>query len=237
MIACLTFACALWTPLRAGLITNGGFEAGLAGWTVANQVGSDGTFFVQSGTMSPLGTSAVPAPPQGTQAAMTDAQGPGSHVLYQDFVIPSLVPGAFINFSLLINNLADRFETPNHLDFATPDLNQRARVDIVTTSADPFSLNTADVLLNVYETQVGDPLVSGYTNFLVDVTTLLQGRQGETLRLRFAGVDNVGPFNFGVDAVDINVTSNPIPEPSTFGLLAGGCIALTYAKRRWRLMV
>jgi len=44
-------------------------------------------------------------------------------------------------------------------------------------------------------------LVSGYTDFVVDVTPLFQAHPGETLRLRFADVDNVSPFNFGVDRV------------------------------------
>lgn len=36
------------------LIVNGGFEAGLASWVTADQVGSEGTFSVQNGTSSPL---------------------------------------------------------------------------------------------------------------------------------------------------------------------------------------
>jgi len=35
---------------------------------------------------------------------MTDAQRPGTHVLYQDFLIPSVVPGAVIGFALFVNN-------------------------------------------------------------------------------------------------------------------------------------
>jgi len=53
-------------------------------------VGSEGSFFSQSGSVSPINGDPVP-PPEGTKAAMTDAQGPGSHVLYQDFVA---TPGA-----------------------------------------------------------------------------------------------------------------------------------------------
>ena len=58
----------------ASLIVNGGFESGFAGWTVADQIGSDGTFFIQSGTLSPVTMFPVPPPPQGTQAAITNAR-------------------------------------------------------------------------------------------------------------------------------------------------------------------
>ena len=80
------------------LIVNGGFELGFASWIHVDSLGSDGSFFVQSGTASPLNGDPVPAPPGGTNAAMSDAQGPGSHVLYQDFVVPLLVANAALDF-------------------------------------------------------------------------------------------------------------------------------------------
>src|SRR5688572_13540257 len=75
---------------QADLISNGGFESGFSDWTRVDQVGSDGTFHLQSGTASPVNGDAVPAPPGGSTAAMTDAQGPGAHVLYQIFTVSSL---------------------------------------------------------------------------------------------------------------------------------------------------
>src|SRR5207249_4581697 len=116
------------------LINNGGFEAGFAGWARADQLGSDGTFLLQRGNASPVNGIAVPAPPGGITAAMSDAQGPGSHVLYQDFVVPSSPVGsAQLRFALFIGNRADAFRTPSpaSLDFSTPTLNQQARVDIL----------------------------------------------------------------------------------------------------------
>src|SRR5215472_7477796 len=104
------------------VISNGGFESGLASWTKADQLGSEGMFFSQSGTTSPVSGNTVPAPPQGTMAAMTDAAGPGSHVLYQDFT--ATAGSAALSFALFIGNRADRFATPNpaSLDFSTPAL-------------------------------------------------------------------------------------------------------------------
>src|SRR4051794_21883990 len=120
-------------------ITNGGFEAGFAGWTRADQLGSEGTFFLQTGTASPVNADTVPAPPEGTNAAMTDAQGGGSHVLYQKFTPTSTVSSAFLSFDIFVGNRANDFYTPNHLDWAGVDLNQQARVDILFGGADPFS--------------------------------------------------------------------------------------------------
>ena len=114
------------------LILNGSFEAGLAGWTRVDQVGSDGTFFLQTGTTSPVNGDPVPAPTDGISAAMTDAQGPGTHVLYQDFVVPVGTLSGFLAFDVFVGNRADAFATPNTLDFSTPALNQRARVDIMS---------------------------------------------------------------------------------------------------------
>ncbi len=172
-----TLVCALSTPAQAALITNGGFESGLSSWTRVDQVGGDGTFSVQTGTLSPVNLFTVPAPLGGIRAAMTDTQGPGSHVLYQDVVVPTGLIGPYVvSFSLFINNNngAGNFFAPASLDFATPTLNQQARVDLVKTSANPFSVAAADVVQNLYQTAPGNPLISGYTSFERDVTALLQ---------------------------------------------------------------
>lgn len=208
---------------RAGFITNGGFESGLAGWTSVDLAGSDGTFFSQVGTLSPVNGDPVPAPPEGLMAAMTDAGAPGSHVLYQDFVVPTSLSTDQVLFfaSLFIGNRADRFAiaTPPTLDFGLPGLarlNQRARVDFTKSGVDPFTLAPSDVLLTVFETKVGDALVSGYNRVSADVTSLFAGHPGETLRLRFAEVDNLAPLQFGVDDVQLN----RVPEPASVAIVA-----------------
>lgn len=212
---------------RQDLITNGGFESGFAAWTRADQLGSDGSFFDQSGALSPINGLAVQAPPEGAFAAMTDAAGPGSHVLYQDFVVPAGVTLATLRFSLFINNTAAAFSTPLSLDFSTAALCQQARVDIMSSAADPFSTVPADILQNLFTTAVGSPLVSGYNTLEFDITTLLTTHAGQTLRLRFAEADNVNIFNFGVDAVSL-----AIPAPSAFGLLAMSALACGRRPRR-----
>jgi hypothetical protein len=226
-----TLACALLLRAPAASINNGGFESGFAGWTRADQVGSDGTFALQTGAASPVNGTAVPAPPGGSTAAMTDAQGPGSHVLYQTFMVTAPVPQAMLSFDLFIGNRAAAFSTPNSLDFATPALNQQARVDILAGGADPFSVSAADLLMNLFQTTTGDALVSGYSHHASDITTLLNSHLNTPLTLRFAETDNVFTFQLGVDNVDIQETA--VPEPSSLWLLvAGGLFAVACMRQR-----
>jgi hypothetical protein len=221
-------------------ITNGGFEAGATGWTRLDQVGSDGTFFVHSGNTSPVNGFSVPSPPEGTQAMMTDAGAGGSHVLYQDIAIPLNVRSASLAFEMFLNSGAN-FVTPATLDWAATNpvggqnLNQQARVDFLTTTADPFSVASADVLQNVFRTLPTDPLTTGYTTITGDITALLAANGGQTLRLRFAEVDNVSYLNFGVD--NVRLTLQTVPEPSSMVLLTGLCGSggwLMHARRRKR---
>jgi hypothetical protein len=230
-IPILVIALAGLIPGRAAeLISNGGFESGFTGWTRADQLGSDGTFQLQAGTASPVNGDPVPAPPGGLTAAMSDAQGPGSHVLYQDFVLPSSASAATLKFDLFVGNRADRFVSPDTLDFAAIDngnavLNQQARVDLLQSGADPFSLGAGDLLLNAFQTNPGDPLVSGYNHVSFDITAFANAHPSETLRLRFAEVDNVSIFQLGVDNVSITAEPATAPVPDS-GLGAVTLLAL-----------
>jgi len=232
-------ACATWlgfaavSPARASTIVNGGFETGFSSWVRVDQLGSEGTFALQSGLASPVNADPVPAPPSGSTAAMSDGAAPGAHVLYQDFVA---TPGSqTLSFDLFIGNRADRFATPASLDFAltSPNgaqtLNQQVRVDLLRTGADPFSVAAADILVSLYASQAGDPLVSGYRSFSSDIGAVLGAHSGELLRLRFAETDNLAQMQLGVDNVAIGAVS-AIPEPASTALLAVGLAAL-FARR------
>jgi hypothetical protein len=216
--------------VKANLITNGGFESGLAGWTVTNQVGSlaGSSWFAQTGTSSPLSGFAVPAPPQGLIAAMTDQGGGGSHALVQSFVVPGGITSVQISFLLFIGNrLPDgRFFTPNSLDLNVIP-NQQARVDILTAAATPFDLTPSNIVANLYQTHVGDAPISGYSLRSSIVNGLTPGA---TYQLRFAEVDNQMQFQMGVDSVVIDT----VPEPATFGLVGFTIIALVISGLRAR---
>jgi len=236
----LTLAPGAARPARAAseVITNGAFTNGFTGWTRMDQIGSEGTFALQTGTVSPVNGITVPAPPSGPNAAMTDAFGGGAHVLYQDFVVPTGDNTGSLRFSLFIGNRATAFFTPNTLDWATPTLNQQARVDILRSGADPFSLAPADVLQNAFRTLTTNPLVSGYTNFTVDVSQALRAQAGQPFRLRFAETDNVNLFQFGVDNVSLVTTT---PEPAGVvvlgtGLLGTGLLGWLARRRKRRTL-
>jgi hypothetical protein len=223
----------LSSPAAGAFINNGGFESGFSNWTRANQTGSEGAFALQTGAVSPVNAEAVPLPPAGLFAAMTDAQGPGAHVLYQDFVAPTAVQSARLVFDLFIGNRAGTFFSPNTLDFSTPALNQQARVDIMPGGASAFSLNAADLLMNAFQTNPGDAAVSGYTHHSVDITSLLNSHLGSSLRVRFAETDNVFTFQMGVDNVDIDLSA--VPEPSSWALAPAALVMLLgFGARRLR---
>lgn len=233
-LASAVWVAALAAPSSAQIIANGGFESGLAGWTTNNQLGSDGTFLSQTGTLSPVNGFTVPAPPEGTRAAMTDAGAGGTHVLYQDFVVPNNVTSASVAFSLYLNNAAEAYFNPGNLDWAATNqaggqiLNQQARVDLMPAAVDPFSVAAADVLQNLFQTTGQTPLVTGYNPFSFDITALLQTHAGQTLRLRFAEVDNINFFNLGVD----NVSVTAVPEPATCLIALGAMGVAWHARRR-----
>jgi PEP-CTERM motif len=230
-----------WTPLwalsailllgsgaaeAAPILINGSFESGLTAWTVVDQADGSGSWFGQTGTTSPANGFPVAAPPNGSFAAMTDQFGPGSHVLYQDFVVPGEVTNASLSFDYFIQNLSGTFLTPNTLDFTLVE-NQQTRVDIITTLADPFSVAPADVLFALLAPNAN---TATYQTFATNLTAFLQAHEGETLRLRFAEVDNQGNFNMGIDAVNLDV--NAVPEPTSVTLLGLGLAGL--GARRWR---
>lgn len=222
-------ACAASPAAWAGpTIANGGFESGLAGWTTADQIGSFGTFALQSGTASPINADPVPTAPQGLNAAMSDGDGPGAHVLYQDF-LASAGP-ATLGFQLFIGNRADRFANPDTLDYSVAAINMQARVDILAEGADPFSMDPADILMSLYSTQVDDTLVSGYALVATDITALMATHAGQTLRLRFAETDNLAPLQMGVD--DVKIQGQTVAEPASVAMAGLALAALAWRRRR-----
>src|SRR5437660_5710084 len=161
----------------ANIVVNGGFEtnggagtSSFAGWSVVNQANGSGSWYAQTGTLSPLTSNAVQAPPEGAFAAMTDQQSPGSHALIQSFTVPVGGP-ITLSFSLYINNATNHpgpFVSPNSLDYTvTP--NQQVRVDLLTNAAGAFDLGSA-VLFNPFHTNSGDALVQPYKTYSFDIS-------------------------------------------------------------------
>ncbi|MCH7698845.1 MAG: S8 family serine peptidase [Chloroflexi bacterium] len=205
------------TPPVCPTAGNDGFEAGVVDvnaipcWTVVDQAGGFGSWCTQAGVTPPQGScsgsgATVAAPPEGTQAAMTNQGGPGSHMLYRCLVPPL----DFLSFELYINNENGTFYSPPTLDVDVFP-NQQFRADLVTPAgigADPFTVAPLDILLNIYQTQPGDPPVSGYTTVTADVSSYV----GQTVCLRFGEVENQFFFHAGVD--DVRFSETPPPTPT-----------------------
>ena len=217
------------SSVHADLISNPGFELGLIGWSVANA--GSGDFYHYTGNLSPLTSGAIAAPQGGGFAVVTDQGGPGSHVLYQDFLVPFNLSSAMVTFDYFVLNNAVGFidaGTLSHLGAA----NQHARVDLITT-ATVFGTGPTEILQNLLLTAPGSIHSGGWATVTFDATSLLQAHAGETLRFRFGEVDNQGNFRFGVDNVQISVATSPVAVSelsSTFGLLAFGLALLCAAR-------
>lgn len=210
-------------------IVNGGFETGnFAGWTVIQQPNSGGNWFVYSGNSVP----GLPSPPVGSFAANTEQGDPSSQILFQDIFVP-VGAEALCSVIVYYNNTAEDFVIGPGLAFALSE-NQQARIDIISTDADPFTI-AAGVLLNIFQTEPGDPLTLGYTTLNFDLSPFA----GDTVRFRAAEVDNIGPFNFAIDELTCGggvITPTNIPTLGEWGMMAMagvlGIAGLLYARRK-----
>ncbi|WP_036595778.1 hypothetical protein [Ottowia thiooxydans] len=192
------------SSFAAQLAANGSFEAnngaaqpGFTNWTIATQPGSAGSFYAQTGVVGPLTSVAVPTPPLGTFAAMSDQTGPGSLVMYQDIALPSGQP-AMLSLLLYVQNRNAEFHSPPTLDFSVVP-NQQVRVDVMDPAANLFDVGSG-VIRPLYASSSATPQISsGYTNLSANLSSLA----GRTVRLRIAVANNQQGLNVGVDGVSV----------------------------------
>ncbi len=157
----------------------------------------------------------MPAPVCGTYAAVADQGEPGSQVLYQDLTLEAGETHTLTFTHYYVNRATEEqsdtplFASPPTLDYSIDGINQQYRVDIMKATADPFSVDPADVLQTVFQTQPGDPATLAPTPVTVDLSAFA----GQTVRLRFAVAVNQAVLNAGVDCV--NLTSTPIATSTT----------------------
>ena len=214
----VSFPCALLvavgftlTPAHGGILDNGSFESGdFTGWSVFDN--GSGNWLVLPGGIRLAGGEFTPTPTDGKFQAVTDQTGPGAHVFFQEFVVPS---GGVVEFDMWWVNLAEVWFNNGTLD-QTDSPNQHARVDLLVPGSDPFSTDPADVVMNLLTLDSG-PFSGGYEHQAIDVS----GLAGQTVWLRFAEVDNQLFFNFAID----NVIITPAPASIVLFTLAGfvGC--------------
>ena len=223
---------ALPTGAGAATVVSGDFETGnLSGWTTRNEIAdfpAPGGWFAHSGTEAPISTEieevgeeefeefprSAPAPPQGTFGAISDEDGPGTHILYQDVF---LEPGNSHTLSMLVYYRSEEpIAAPETLSAGTPGVpNQQYRIDVMRPSAPVDSVSPADILATIYRTAAGAPQVVTPTPVTADLTPFA----GRTVRLRLAEVDNLLFFNAGADAISIASVAPPPSNAFTFGKL------------------
>ena len=96
---------------------------------------------------------------------MTVQSERGSHILSQDVSIPV---GATVQFNAVVYQNSDApFATPASLDYLVSP-NQQARIDIMTTGSALTDVDSG-VLLNIYQTKIGDATISGYNDVSADL--------------------------------------------------------------------
>jgi len=178
---------------QANLLTNGGFETGdLTGWTAVNS--GLGGINVYTGPIT-SNSGPIPAPPNSTYASLVNQPGPGSHILYQDVSIPAVGDSWYFSTQLFYRNAANVWADNGTLSEAGA-ANQHLRIDIMDPNA-PVDDVGAGVWLNVFKTGGNDPFQFGFA----DVRVNLAQFAGQTVRIRFAEVDNQFYLDVGIDAV------------------------------------
>ena len=205
------------TAAEAATVVNGDFETGdLSGWTVdSTSAPGNGYWFAYSGTVAPLTgaalNSTVAAPPQGTYAALSDEVNPGRRVLYQDVALDPVSQGGALTLKLWAYYKAQQGAlgnpSPDSLDPNAPGVNEQYRIDVMKPTAAIDSIDPADVLVHLFGTQTGDPQSMAPTELTADLTPFA----GQTVRLRFAEVDNNGVLNASTDDVRIETFTPPDP--------------------------
>ena len=198
------------TSAGAATVVNGDFEAGnLSGWTQVNNPSGEsqsGEWTTYSGKFGGELGGEVPPPPAGSYAALTVQGGPGAHILYQDVALEPYWTHqlSLVTYYNSVNTLVT--PQPNTLSPGEgeggPPENQQYRIDVVQPSASVESLEPSDILATVFATKSGDPTSMAPTTLTADLPAFA----GQTVRLRFAEVDNIGEFNAGLDSVAIQST-------------------------------
>jgi D-alanyl-D-alanine carboxypeptidase len=141
---------------------------------------------------------AVPDPPQGRFAAVTDMNGPGTCILYRDLRLH----GRFTLHLTVFYTGTAPLSSPNSLAHDAPQANEQFRIDLLGPSAPIDSVAKGDVLVNVFHTAPGDP----DRRQPADVSVDLSAWAGQTVRLRLASTDNQGPLRVGVDNIRLERT-------------------------------
>jgi len=191
-------------------IVNGDFETGtLSGWT-ATTTGAALAWTVNDGTIPPTGFSGLLSPISGNFDVYSSQGGPSMSILSEPFIVPAGINSATLSWKDRIQNFAAVFSDPI----------QEARVLIKDAAG-------VVTIAEIFSTNPGDPLIQlGPNTRSFDITTLLQGLQGQTIRVSFEQRDNFGFFNLSLDDISLITNSGTSGstghEPPTIGRALDG---------------
>jgi hypothetical protein len=202
LVAVAAMLCASAAIAAAPVVENGGFETqDLSGWKVRNSAAFKWEAY--TGDTLPETGDPFPAPPRGDWAAAAEQEFISQGFLYQDLKLPKHAKELKL---ITYYASADPFATPHDLNATADDPdthpNQQYRVDLVKPNAPIKSLDSGDVIKNLFRTRVDDAPFIDPTPVSIDVTHWA----GKTVRLRFAVADNEGPLEVGIDGVKVKTS-------------------------------
>ena len=208
------------------LFSNSGFETGdLTGWTVVNSgAGSDDTFYVNSGTLTPASFLPTVGAANGTYYAVSDTDNlasPETTAIYQTVVIPV---GMYITLSLelFVNDAYGPSYGSSGLG---------GEVGIWASGANPATDPALTIVFGPYDTiNASQGVPNPYVLLSADITGNVKG--GSTYEIGVLESDTRGPITAGVDDFTLSATT---PEPGTW-LLTGAAMAglLVFVERARR---
>ena len=204
------------------MVTNGGFESGLTGWTA---FASNAQNFVTGATVTPSGFN-VAGPRSGSNYFLMDQFGPGYQGVYQDFTFAGNAVSAIFTYSIF-NNSYSGYANNENSSFGGGGSNQYFRVDILQ-SGNPLS-TAAGIIVHTY-LDAGPGQNNPYVDYTFDVTAALNAAGAGTYSIRFAQEQTEFFQNSGVDDVQLEVVSTP--EPASMVLMSTGLLGLGIVRRR-----
>lgn len=213
---------------NANLIINGDFETGdFTGWSTSHLGGSS------LGVLTNPGDPDLGSSPSIDHYAFAGNQGgPSQNIFWQTFAVPNSLSSLNFSFDYTYRNFSSSFVNPtvDTLDYLSVS-NQQFRVEILTGSANFLTVTASDIVFTAFQTVSSSPNPVLWTNLTQDITTAVSAYQGQNLIVRFAQVDNNGPFDIGFDNVVLNATTVSVPDPATLGIFSLSLLALTASRK------